>query len=250
MSDHPLSDRVDAYVLGLMETDEAARFEAAMEHDAGLREAVGACRDRFVELDLAGPQASVSEDLWGRIAGRIDRADADPASAGTAPPAGAPVPASAPKPAPAPANDNALRRWRRAAMAAAFACVLLAAGVIQLLLTTPEPQVIAILMDETGQPIVMVEDFGNADARVTPLVDYAVPADRTLQLWTLPTQEMGPVSLGLLDGWRSLEVRGPDLPGPREDQLYEITLEPLGGSPTGRPTGPILGKGFAKAPRI
>ena len=96
----------------------------------------------------------------------------------------------------------------------------------------------------------MIEDFGNDAAKVTPLVDVAVPADRSLQLWTLPTKDMGPVSISVLEGWRTATVEGPGLPGPREEQLYEITLEPLGGSPTGRPTGPILGKGFAKAPRM
>jgi anti-sigma-K factor RskA len=35
-----------------------------------------------------------------------------------------------------------------------------------------------------------------------------------------------------------------DLPGPGPDQLFEITLEPRTGSPTGRPTGPILYKGL------
>jgi len=43
-----------------------------------------------------------------------------------------------------------------------------------------------------------------------------------------------------------LEVEG--LPSPAADQLYEITFEPDGGSPTNLPTGPILGKGFAKTP--
>jgi anti-sigma-K factor RskA len=28
------------------------------------------------------------------------------------------------------------------------------------------------------------------------------------------------------------------------DQLFEITLEPRSGSPTGRPTGPIIAKGL------
>jgi anti-sigma-K factor RskA len=32
---------------------------------------------------------------------------------------------------------------------------------------------------------------------------------------------------------------------PKQDQLYELTLEQAGGSSTGRPTGPILAKGFA-----
>jgi hypothetical protein len=34
-----------------------------------------------------------------------------------------------------------------------------------------------------------------------------------------------------------------DLPPPGPDQLFEITLEPAAGSPTGRPTGPVLFKG-------
>ena len=33
------------------------------------------------------------------------------------------------------------------------------------------------------------------------------------------------------------------LPPPGTDQLFEITLEPATGSPTGRPTGPVLFKG-------
>ena len=37
-----------------------------------------------------------------------------------------------------------------------------------------------------------------------------------------------------------------DLPRTRPDQLFEITLEPRGGSPIGRPTGPILMKGNAQ----
>ena len=81
------------------------------------------------------------------------------------------------------------------------------------------------------------------------LADFAVPRDKTIQLWTLPSKEVGPVSLGLIEGVRSAKLEGPALPAPRSDQLYEITLEQAGGSPTGRPTGPILAKGFARMPR-
>ena len=116
-------------------------------------------------------------------------------------------------------------------------------------MTRLEPQVVAILMNSEGEPVVMIEDFGNDTAKVVPLIDLAVADDRSLQLWTLPSADTGPVSLGVLDGWETATVSGPDLPGPAEEQLYEITVEPLGGSPTGKPTGPIIGKGFAKAPR-
>ncbi len=104
-------------------------------------------------------------------------------------------------------------------------------------------------MNAEGEPVVMIEDFGNDTAKVIPLTDVSVATDRSLQLWTLPSRDTGPVSLGVLDGWRTAMIEGPDLPGPMEEQLYEITVEPLGGSPTGKPTGPILGKGFAKMPR-
>ena len=46
-----------------------------------------------------------------------------------------------------------------------------------------------------------------------------------------------------MDRARTLELPLKDLPPPGPDQLFEITLEPAGGSPTGRPTGPILFKG-------
>jgi anti-sigma-K factor RskA len=70
-----------------------------------------------------------------------------------------------------------------------------------------------------------------------------------MQVWTLQSLDMGPMSLGLLDGAHSATLRSPALPKPQDTQLYEITLEQAGGSPTGRPTGPILAKGFAKLPR-
>ena len=49
---------------------------------------------------------------------------------------------------------------------------------------------------------------------------------------------------------RATTLAGPDLPVPADAQLYEITLEPEGGSPTGRPTGPIIAKGLAAAQNI
>lgn len=227
------AERVDAYVLGLLEDADRHALEAQLEIDANLARAVGEARDRFLELDLVGPTAAVSEDLWSRIEASLgpqDRTTSKP-------------------PYRQATNDNRLGWWRGMGVSALAASLLLVAALAYALLGRAEPQVIAILMNAEGEPVVMIEDFGNDTAKVTPLSDVSVAADRSLQLWTLPSPEMGPVSLGVLDGWRTVTVEGPSLPGPLEEQLYEITVEPLGGSPTGRPTGPILGKGFAKAPR-
>ncbi|WP_159946598.1 anti-sigma factor [Rhizobium sp. 18065] len=238
-----IDERADAYVLGLMDETDRQVFEAALEDDTALQRAVGLARDRFLELDLAGRATSVSADLWTRIETRLKVPDAVPAMTADEQAAAS---------VDVPANDNAigaLGRWKRVALSATAASVLLLAGLAYTLTNQPDPQVIAILMNDAGQPVVMIEDFGNDAARVTPLVDVDVPADRSLQVWTLPSKDLGPVSLGVLDSWRTVTVEGPRLPGPQEAQLYEITVEPLGGSPTGRPTGPILGKGFAKVPR-
>ncbi|MGV8938457.1 MAG: anti-sigma factor [Allorhizobium sp.] len=236
------AERADIYVLGLLEASEAGAFEAELETDAALRAAVGKSRDRFVELDLVGPAHSLSPDIWSRIDASLDRGTGDTQGA-------APVAAARVAPVRAVANDNRLRRWRATALSGMAACLLLIAGLSYALLHQPQPQVIAVLLDSGGNPLVLVEDFGNAEARITPIADFSVPADRSMQVWTLPSKDMGPQSLGLLDGWNTMLLQRDGLPKPHEDQLYEITLEQPGGSPTGRPTGPILVKGFAKVPR-
>ena len=83
------------------------------------------------------------------------------------------------------------------------------------------------------------------------LVRYAgisIPLiDRALEIWTLWDRAVGPRSVGLIDAPRSVRLNLRDLPKPGPNQLFEITLEPASGSPTGRPTGPILMKGTTAA---
>lgn len=227
----------DEYVLGLLDPTDYASLEHAVETDPDLRAAVAASRERFIALDLSARPAELSLDLWQRIEAGL----AAHSIAGQTKPVSA-RPAST-------ANHNAVIRWRVAALSSLAASLLLAVGLGWSLLNTPEPKVIAVLLDTAGTPLALVEDFGNAQARVTPLVDFPVPEGSTMQVWTLPSREMGPVSLGLLESSETSVLSGPTLPTPHENQLYEITIEPVGGSPSGRPTGPILVKGFAKAPR-
>lgn len=83
-------------------------------------------------------------------------------------------------------------------------------------------------------------DDGHA-LRLQPLARTAVPDQRVLQLWTKAEGWKGPVSLGLVTPGQPTRVRLDKLLLPvQPNQLFEITLEPRGGSPIGRPTGPIL----------
>jgi anti-sigma-K factor RskA len=239
MGERPLDELADDYVLGLLEPAEEHAVTARLATDPELRRAIGRSRDRFLELDLTAAGATVRPELWQEIAGRLETAPAEratPPASTTAPPARA-------------ANDNALRRWRGLATGALAACLLLAAALGWTALREVQPQVIAVLVDEAGNALAIVEDFGDTSARVTLLTDFDVPEGRTMQVWTLPSAELGPVSLGLLPEGETTLLSGPELPPPGPDQLYEITVEQAGGSPTGRPTGPILVKGFARLPR-
>jgi anti-sigma-K factor RskA len=79
-------------------------------------------------------------------------------------------------------------------------------------------------------------------AAVTPVTGAAaaVPGEeRSWQLWVLPPGAPAPTSLGLVPrNERSITVQAPAV-RPVPGMLIEITLEPPGGSPTGRPTGPV-----------
>ena len=101
---------------------------------------------------------------------------------------------------------------------------------------------IAVLLDGNRAGAV-VHTFADGSHVLLPLTSISVPEGRALEIWTLPSRERGPVSVGLMNQARTLTLSLKDLPATRTDQLFEITLEPAGGSPTGRPTGPVLFKG-------
>lgn len=241
---HNLSAIADEYVLGLLDEADTARVDAETENNPALTEAIAEARERFLPLDTSVEPAPVSAGLWDGIAARLP----EPSVAGEVS-----IATVAPH-IPVAGNDNlgtgrVRAGWRATAISAMAASLILAVGLVWSVMRTVEPLVVAVLIDEAGEIQAVVEDFGNDTAQVRLLADFAVPDDKTMQVWTLPSREMGPMSLGLLEEAHSARLSGSTLPRPQDAQLYEITLEQAGGSPTGRPTGPILAKGFAKLAR-
>jgi len=238
----PASLLADEYVLGLLEPSEREVLGARLAHDDALRAAVASARERFIDLDLSALPLTPSDELWRRIDGALPvaraQAHARPRQRG-----------SISGPSVEPPTRRVAGRWRGTALAS------MAASIVLLLLLAGNPwfgppvEVIAVLLDDEGEPLVLVEVLPADAVRVTPLSDLDVPPGRTLELWTLPDPAAGPVSVGLLREARSRTLLEPSLPPPRPDQLYEISLEAAGGSSVGRPTGPVLVKGFARLPR-
>ncbi len=221
------------YVLGLLEDAELAQFERDLARDASLREEAARWQAQFAPLDASVQVMPVPATLWSRIEASLGSAQRERE-----------IPSISQK-----LWDN-LGFWRGASFAGAFASLVLAVSVGLLAgRATPVPLVVAVLQTDDATPGAIVEAFHDGRVVVVPLRDIQVPEGKALEVWTLFDKARGPVSLGLIDRTRRAQFSTANLPA-RETQLYEITLEPATGSPIGRPTGPILMKGLAAAPRI
>lgn len=135
----------------------------------------------------------------------------------------------------------------------AMAASLLVAGglgyLVGMFSATPgRPVVVVVLQTPELTPGAVFEAFADNSVRIIPLEDFVVPDGKVMEVWTLYDRTVGPVSLGTLARSETTTLGSHGFPVPAAEQLYEITLEPSPGSPTGKPTGPILVKGFAKRP--
>ncbi|MDO9414404.1 MAG: anti-sigma factor [Pseudolabrys sp.] len=220
------------FVLGTLDGAALIEAERLMLTDAAFARDVEQWRVRLADFDRTAEVMTPPESLWSTI----ERDIARPVASSTSPGLFAGL-------------WNSLPAWRAIGLAAAATAVALTVGLgFAMREAQRTPQMIAILVDgDKAGAIVHV--FNDGRATLLPLADMPIPADRSLQVWTLPSRERGPVSVGLMEQARTLALSLKDVPAPGANQLFEITIEPKGGSPTGRPTGPILFKGLT-APTI
>ncbi len=208
---------VGEYVLGTLDARTAAELEAALPGDAALRAALHAWEARLAPLMvLAGPEAP-PPDLWDRIEAAL------------------PGPAL---PAPAPKRRGWLDPWRGWAIGASA----VAAGLAALIVIRPAPEpprLMTVLLTQRDQPAWVVEADPGGQLRLASLNPRRLEEGRVMQLWGLPPGATVPTSLGLIPPEGRLTVSTGGL-RPEPGMLIEISLEPPGGSPTGRPTGPVL----------
>lgn len=223
-----LADRIGDYVLGLLDDSARAEFEAAMAADPTIVTQVDAFAARLRELDDTATSASLPPDLWSRVEARLTTQQAQ-------------------------ARPDRLRRLGLPRWPALAASIVVAGGLgflggQSLRAPAPAPVVVAVLISDAQVPGAIVEAFANNSIHIIPLEAIDVPEGKILEVWTKPNEEIGPVSLGRF--LRSMEIVFPavSLPTPQGGQLYEITLEDAPGSPTGKPTGPILFKGLGQIP--
>lgn len=213
------------HVLGTLDARGAEEVRRALPFNPALREAVAEWEARLAPLtELARPEPPPA-GLWERIEASL-AAPQTPA---------APV---------RPLRPSRLwQAWARGATA-------IAAGLAAFILLRPAeaPRMMTVLLSSRDQPAWLVE-AESGGLRLASLNPRPVEPGRVQQLWALPPGATVPVSLGLVPEGGQARV-APGLVRPEPGMLIEITLEPPGGSPTGRPTGPILfiGRLAAAAP--
>jgi anti-sigma-K factor RskA len=221
------------YVLGVLDGAERDAFERRAAREPKLREQIAHWQDRFSDLDSGIAPKDVPPALWSRIEAQLG----NKATVKVGPSLSERI-------------WESLGFWRGASFAGALASLLLAVSVGLLAgRATPQPQIVAVMLTPDGVPGAIAEIHYDGSINVVPLHDFNVPSGKTLQVWTLFDKAKGPISVGLIERTRQALFRRGDLPtGP--EQLYEITLEQEGGSPTGKPTGPVLVKGYGALPRL
>jgi anti-sigma-K factor RskA len=215
--DQELIDRLAAeYVLGTLRGPARQRFARWLASDGAAIGAVRRWEDRLAYLAIDVKPVSPAPRVWNEIERRTFRRTAQPRAVS----------------------------WRPWALAAS---ALLAIGAFLFYDANrlqPEWQVAAQLRDTAqNQDLWQIEfDRQSQDLRVIARTPYPLAASSVHELWALPSSGAAPVSLGLLpqSGQAVLELSDTQVAALRAAGQLAVSREPLGGSPTGQPTGPVL----------
>lgn len=250
------------YALGLLTGRARRRFETLLARDGDLRAEVTFWHERFAEIPAQLTPVKPRERVWTALAREVLLRDHVQTAATPQPPKSAPAPrlATIPPAAVPPAANGNLTLWRSWALAASVATLVLSGALWREMHRTESLLVALETFRAQPMPYVATIQFDGSEARWAvslhperrlmriTLAPGSMPVDvsqRDLELWMLDS-EGKPHSLGVLpeQAITAEEIPLPEMPS-EELRYMTLTLavseEPKGGSPTGLPTGKVLG---------
>jgi len=226
------------YALGTLRGRARERFRRWLREDGAAARAVAEWEARLAPMLAAIASVPPPARVWRRIEERIGAL------------------------APARSLWESLAFWRNLGLVASgmAAALLVTVGVIapqppqpapapvvvQFQPDEPPPSYLAVLSDpKTQKPMLLVSAGRKSDLLWVKTLDPAIHvADRSLELWAVP-KSGAPISLGVVsvDEKAMLKLVAVADQSLAEISALAVSLEPMGGSPTGAPTGPILFSG-------
>ena len=236
--DYTPVDMAAEYVLGVLDDEDRARLTARLDRDPAYRAHDEAWERRLAPLlDEVAP-GKPSDRLWMRLESVLT-------------PTATVLPFRR-----RPPLGSRVEIWRAASAGLAAAVV----GLVMILVSRPNPEIrrpraaplatsgavlTASLTTRGGKVLwVAVVEPSRRDVTVIPVAGLT-HRGRSPELWIIPAGGK-PKSVGVLADARGT-VPSPVLDGAKADETLAVTLEPMGGSPSGAPTGPVVASGALTA---
>lgn len=212
--------------LGLLDGEDLAQAQALMREDPSFAAAVRDWEERLAVLaeELTPVMAPARAKVM------IDRT------------LGHTRPAQLHKPGGA---ASSLMRWLMGAVAAA--AVVLAVMYLPPMLTqntTPVAEYYASEMVANDRNLKVIAELDTDDGMMEVIVEQGtMPETGDYELWWIDGEGATPVSLGVVPRSGSGKMPVPAGLVPHDQTVLALTEEPLGGSATGLPTGPVIASG-------
>ena len=210
------------YALGTLDPGERATLTARRLREPDLDQAIRAWEARLAPLAEAAPEIPPPRDLLPAIEARI-------------------------RGGPQEGRNNALivlersvSGWRAAAIAASVVAVAMAIGLAasEMSRRSAPREYVAILQKDAASPAFEVTvNLDRQELRIRPVAARAPPG-KAFELWIIDAKLGAPRSLGVIgDKSRAANLSGFDR-AVVANATYAVTVEPPGGSPDGKPSGP------------
>jgi len=227
--DDPLRDEDELLAaelaFGLLDIADRSAAEARLENDA--RFAAAHRRWQSYAATMAtGRDEAPRPSIWQGIEARLPANDTKPVTA----------------------NRSSVRWWQASTFAAVAAAVVLAVVGLQrsplpapmVAQVQPAAPLVAVLTGASDKGIVTVS-YDPASGRLTSAPIGIDVAGHSAELWVIPAGQ-SPRSLGVIAAGAPGWTRAPATAAPAlaVGATLAISVEPIGGSPTGAPTGPVI----------
>jgi anti-sigma-K factor RskA len=227
------------YALGALPRADRKAAEVRLVSDPDFRAAVERWQALLSPLDAATPEIAPPPAVWQAIAAELQ-----------------PAPRAGPVPARTAGIWHNLALWRGLGLGGTAMAALAAALLVQPSTPAAAPaplatgtSLVATLADSEGRPLLAAAfDAGSGEVRFAPVAAGPDRDGKVPELWVIEGRNP-PRSLGVIDisAGAAHAIPRARLAGLKAGAVLAISIEPVGGSTTGAPTGPVIATGALTA---